>query len=159
MTSIDLRDAYYHVPIARECRKYLRFLWQGQLYQYCSLPNGLSSGPRVFTKILKPVFAQIRSMGHCIMGYIDDTILVTKSKDEAEKATRLTVDLFTDLGFTVHTEKSVFTPTQELEFLGFILNSQNLTVIFPKGDLKAGDYANVKIETFTSATVKGVVVN
>lgn len=38
-------------------------------------------------------------------------------------------------------------------------NSQNLTVIFPKGNLKAGDYANVKIETFTSATVKGVVVN
>ena len=39
------------------------------------------------------------------------------------------------------------------------INSQNLTVIFPKGNLKAGDYAHVKIESFTSATVKGVVVN
>jgi len=37
-------------------------------------------------------------------------------------------------------------------------NSQNLTVIFPREDYKAGDYVNVKIESFTSATVKGVAV-
>jgi tRNA-2-methylthio-N6-dimethylallyladenosine synthase len=36
-------------------------------------------------------------------------------------------------------------------------NSQNLTVIFPKGDLKPGDYADVTIKDFTSATVKGIV--
>jgi len=36
-------------------------------------------------------------------------------------------------------------------------NSQNLTVIFPKGDLKPGDYAEVKITEFTSATVKGII--
>lgn len=38
-------------------------------------------------------------------------------------------------------------------------NSQNLTVIFPKGNLKPGEYVNVKIEEFTSATVKGIVVS
>lgn len=36
-------------------------------------------------------------------------------------------------------------------------NSQNLTVIFPKENFKAGDYAMVRITEFTSATVKGVV--
>ena len=29
MTSIDLRDAYYSVPIRPEHRKYLKFIWQG----------------------------------------------------------------------------------------------------------------------------------
>lgn len=38
-------------------------------------------------------------------------------------------------------------------------NSQNLTIIFPKGDLKPGDYANVLIQEYTSATAKGIVVN
>lgn len=37
-------------------------------------------------------------------------------------------------------------------------NSQNLTVIFPKEQFKAGDYVNVKIDSCTSATVKGVAV-
>ena len=54
MASIDLKDAYYSIPVAREHRKYLRFIYNGQLYQFTCLPNGLSSCPRKFTKILKP---------------------------------------------------------------------------------------------------------
>jgi len=30
MASLDLRHAYYSVPIAEEHRKYLRFIWRGQ---------------------------------------------------------------------------------------------------------------------------------
>ena len=55
MASIDIKDAYYIVPIALENRKYLKFAWRDTLYQYTCLPNGLSSAPRIFTKIMKPV--------------------------------------------------------------------------------------------------------
>ena len=37
-------------------------------------------------------------------------------------------------------------------------NSQNTVVVFPKGDLKPGDYVNVKIERCTAATLIGSVV-
>jgi hypothetical protein len=30
--SIDLRDAYFHVPIHAADRKYLRFGWRGRLF-------------------------------------------------------------------------------------------------------------------------------
>lgn len=53
MASIDLKDAYYSVPIAASSRKYLCFQWAGQLYQYTCLPNGLASAPRIFTKLLQ----------------------------------------------------------------------------------------------------------
>ena len=53
VASINLTDAYYLVPIAEEHCKYLRFYWQGCLYQYTCMPNGLSSAPRCFTKLLK----------------------------------------------------------------------------------------------------------
>jgi hypothetical protein len=39
---IDLKDAYFHVPIAMAARKYLRFGWRGCLFQFCVLPFGLS---------------------------------------------------------------------------------------------------------------------
>jgi len=42
--SIDLKDAYFHVPIAMAARKYLCFGWRGRLYQFCILPFGLSPG-------------------------------------------------------------------------------------------------------------------
>ena len=59
MASIDLKDAYYSVPIARSARKYIRFFCRGQLYQFTCLPNGLSCGPRKFTKLLKPALTEL----------------------------------------------------------------------------------------------------
>ena len=128
MASLDLRDAYYSVPIADECRKFLKFQWRNKLYQYKALPNGLSSGPRLFTKILKPPFASLRSMGHMITGYIDDTFLVAQSKEGAEKAVQDTARLLERLGFIIHPTKSVFTPKQEIQYLGFIINSQDMEI-------------------------------
>ena len=57
MTSIDLKDAYYYVSIDTTHRKYLRFIWKNQLFQFTCLPNGLSSAPRIFTKLLKPAYS------------------------------------------------------------------------------------------------------
>ena len=34
MASVDLKDAYYSVPLAEEQRKYMRFIWDGELFQY-----------------------------------------------------------------------------------------------------------------------------
>ena len=63
MATIDLKDANYSVPVNVNHRKYLRFIWKNQLFQYTCLPNGLSSAPRLFTKILKPLYATLRSCG------------------------------------------------------------------------------------------------
>ena len=75
MASVDLKDAYYAVPIAEEHLQYHRFYWQGRLYQYTCKPNGLSSAPRYFTKLLKPVYSTLRQKGHLNAGYIDDSYL------------------------------------------------------------------------------------
>ena len=60
LASIDLQDAYFHVSIRPAHRKYLRFYLAGQAYQYRVLPFGLSTSPRIFTKVLQPVIASIR---------------------------------------------------------------------------------------------------
>ena len=37
-------------------------------------------------------------------------------------------------------------------------NSQNTVVVFPKKDIKAGDYVNVMVKECTAATLKGFVI-
>ena len=124
MTSIDLKDAYYSIPIAEEHQKYLKFIWRNQLYAFTSLPMGLTSSHRIFTNVLKPVFSYLRSQfGHTCLGYIDDSFYLEDSYTECEEATLRAIQLFVSLGFKIHPEKSVIIPTQILEFLGFILNS------------------------------------
>ena len=51
------------------------------MFQFVCLPNGLSSGPRIFTTILKPLFAHLRLQGDTVLVYIDD-IYVQGSKHE-----------------------------------------------------------------------------
>ena len=73
LASIDLKDAYYSVPIHSSHRKYLKFRWNKILYAFRALPNGLACAPRIFTKILAPVYANLRSGvgGHECFPYID----------------------------------------------------------------------------------------
>jgi hypothetical protein len=49
LASVDLKDAYFHVPIRAEHHKYLRFMWQGTVYQFQALPFGLSSLPSFYS--------------------------------------------------------------------------------------------------------------
>ena len=41
VSSIDLSDAYLHIPIHPNSRKYLRFCHRSQVFQFTSLPFGL----------------------------------------------------------------------------------------------------------------------
>ena len=128
MASVDLKDAYYSIPIAEEDRTFLMFEWKGKYHQFTCLPNGLSSAPRIFTKILKPVYAQLRSNGHTCMGHIDDSLLIGQTFHLCQQNIMDTVTLFTKLGFTVHPVKSVLQPQQKIDFLGFVLNSITMMV-------------------------------
>ena len=68
MASIDLKDAYYSVPIKETHQKYLKFQWRDTYYKYTCFANGLAPCPRKFTKLLKPVCAMLRRQGHEIIG-------------------------------------------------------------------------------------------
>ena len=128
MASVDLRDAYYTVPIHANSRKYLRFFWNGQLWQYKALPNGLSSAPRLFTKLLKPLLATLRKSGYLVLAYLDDTIIIGKTKAQTERAVKATTELLSKLGFIIHPDKSVLEPSHEVVFLGFKLNTLEMTI-------------------------------
>ena len=52
---IDLSDAYLHIPIHPNSRKYLRFCYRSQVFQFTSLPFGLATASQVFTMIVKEV--------------------------------------------------------------------------------------------------------
>ena len=76
MACIDLKDAYYSVSIQKHHRKFLKFTWMDQLWQYKALPNGLTTAPRLFTKLLKPVLATLRRQNHTVMAYLDDILII-----------------------------------------------------------------------------------
>ena len=63
MSTIDLKDAYYSVKNFSDHTKNLKFCLEKDLYEFVVLPNGLSSGPRKFTKLTKPHWLPLDKTG------------------------------------------------------------------------------------------------
>ena len=90
---------------------------------------GLSSSPRIFTKVLKPLFSHLRSkFGDICLSYIDDSLYIGESAVHCAETTLHAVDLFSRLGLKINPEKSVIVPSQTIEFLGFVIDSVRMTV-------------------------------
>ena len=136
MTKVDISDAYPHILIPQEMRHLFRFVWQGQLYQYRSLCFGLSSAPRVFTKLMKPVVDYIRSMGIRCVIYLDDILIMARSPGESRRHTQLVLDLLRYLGLLVKPSKVVAEPSQLIEFLGVEVDSVRMMFTVPLDKIK-----------------------
>ncbi|XP_068684357.1 uncharacterized protein [Montipora foliosa] len=126
MASVDIKDAYYTVPIATEHQKFLKF----------------------------------RQKGYLSSSYIDDCYLQGATYGECHDNVQETLMLLGDLGFPIHNEKSVLTPSQVLTFLGFVLNSVTMTVQLTKSrkqKLKTVCLTLVNKETCTIQSVAEVI--
>ena len=98
------------------------------MLQFRAMPNGYRDAMRVFTKLLKPVFAYLRELGFESVIYVDDSLLQGETIEECLDNIRATLDSLQELGFVIHPEKSVLHPTQVITFLGFIIDTVNMTV-------------------------------
>ena len=128
LTSIDLREAYYAIPLHKEDRKFICFQWNNKFFEFTCLPFGLSSAPWIYTKTLRPIFADFHEKGFSGFGYIDDSFIIAETYEESIHATKYLCDSFSKLGFRVHPNKSKLFPSHTLTFLGYVLDSTNMTV-------------------------------
>ena len=127
-TSVDLKDAYYTLPLHVDAKKYFRFLFDSTLYEFNVLVMGYSDAPLIFTKVMKPALSFLRDRGVMIVMYIDDALIVSPTEKQCQIDTTVTLTLFDRLGFTINKEKSCLQPTQEITYLGFLLNSKTLSI-------------------------------
>nr|XP_056700756.1 tetratricopeptide repeat protein 39A [Euleptes europaea] len=132
LTSLDLKEAYLHIPIHPSHRRFLRFCYAKRHYQFRALPFGLASAPRVFTKILVMLVAWLRQEGLTIFSYLDDILICVKSKEESLTHKSKVVQILTDHGFLVNLEKSQLLPTQRLEHLGVIIDTYRNLICLPQ---------------------------
>jgi hypothetical protein len=132
MCEIDLKDAFFCVKICPTHRKFLRFIWQGKMMQFCSLPFGLASAPRTFTKVLKPVMALLRRVGLKVVIYLDDLLLMNQSQQGLVKDRDSVLWLLESLGFVINHKKSFLVPSQKMEYLGFLVDSRAMSFSLPE---------------------------
>ena len=84
----------------------------------------------MFTKIIKPIYSNLRKHGLVSVYYLDDSWLMGTSSGECDSNVTTTVELLTKAGFKIN-KKSVLGPSQHIDFLGFCLDSVNMKISLP----------------------------
>ena len=131
MAKLDIKDAYYSVPIKDKDQKLLKFVYEGVLYKFVVLPNGYTKGPRKFTKLLKPILAELRKQGITLAAYLDDIIVLGWSWADCRQKILTVLRTLQEFGFVIHPTKCIIDPDTRMEFLGFIIDSIAMRVTLP----------------------------
>ena len=132
MIKLDLRDAYYAVPLSQESQHLVKFLWKGTLYKFICLCFGIGPAPRVFSKLMKVPISVLRRLNIRLVIYLDDIIILGQTRWEIEVAKHTTIFLLQQLGFVINFQKSNLNPSTLMEFLGVEIDSQKMSMFLPK---------------------------
>ena len=126
MVKLDLKDAYLQVPIHQSL---LQFQWQGNL-PVCMSPLRINISTQGVYKDNETSSGLLRQMGIRLVIYLDDLLIMHHSKAELLQFLSLICQLFKALDLMVNLEKSQMVPKQEMEFLGFQINSASFQLVF-----------------------------
>ena len=130
ITKIDLKDAYHHILVHVNIRKYFHFVVAG-VYQFRVLPFGFSTAPREFTKTLAPVVQLLCTQGIRVHAYLDDWIIRAHSREQSLEHIQHILQLLQSLGWTINWDKSMLQPSWILDFLGLHFNLERALISPP----------------------------
>ena len=131
LITLDLKDAYFQVPVHPHSSRYLRFVWGEKVLQFWPLCFGLSTAPQVFTRICAVVSAFLHRQGIRLLRYLDDWLLLAPSYQQCLEHRTVLLRLCLKLGLRVNPLKSSLTPNHVATYLGMRIDASAF-LAFPK---------------------------
>ena len=95
-------------------------------------------------------------MGHTNSGYIDDSLLVSDTKEQCGVNVKDTVHVMEGVGFLIHQSKSVLIPKQNIGFWGNRINSKDMKVYLPEEKKQVIEIECLKLSRIDVAKISEV---
>uniref|UniRef100_A0AC34F4H4 Reverse transcriptase domain-containing protein n=1 Tax=Panagrolaimus sp. ES5 TaxID=591445 RepID=A0AC34F4H4_9BILA len=156
MVKLDLKDAYFGIPIASEHRPFLAFKAFGKIYRFKALPFGLGPAPSTYTRVIKPVAAFFRARGILLIVYLDDWLFMAKTKQKLLADLKFVCATFMALGLIINEAKSHLIPSKRIEFLGLQVDSSTMTLCVPA--VKQHRICNLARQILTTPLVSAAIL-
>lgn len=124
ITSLDVKTAYWQIPMDEESKQYTAFTIPGRgLFQFTRMPFGLHNAPATWQRLIDQVLGP--DLEPYVFVYLDDIIIFA---DTFEKHLEILTEVMRRLrnaGLALSRDKCHFCQP-ELKYLGYVVNSQGL---------------------------------
>lgn len=123
LSSLDIKSAYWQVPMESKCKTYTAFTVPGRgLFQFCRMPFGLHNSPATWQRLVDRVLSH---MEQHVFVYLDDIVIVTQTFEQHLEVLKEVFRRLTVAGLTVRRDKCHFC-RPELKFLGYVVDASGL---------------------------------
>ncbi|GBM79480.1 Retrovirus-related Pol polyprotein from transposon 297, partial [Araneus ventricosus] len=151
-STIDLKNAFFHVDVNKDSRKYTSFVTHEGQYQFLKVPFGLCNSPAVFQRYINTIFRPLINDG-IDLPYLDDIILSSSFEEGIEKVERV-LSIASEYGLQINFNKSQFLK-KRIEFMGHVVEDGKIfpSTLKTKAVLNFPESANLKqIRSFLGLT-------
>jgi len=122
---LDLKNGFFHVPVAPESRQYTSFVTPDGQYEFLKTPFGLCNSPTSFLRFIDEVFRDL-SRRNIVFAYMDDLIIPGKTEAEALTNLKKTLTVAAEAGLIINWEKCKFLQ-KRVEYLGHVLEGGHIS--------------------------------
>jgi len=133
---IDLKHAYFHVPLSQSLKPYICIQVGEKYFQLQSASFGISSLPMLWQKLMQTFQRLWHKKGLLTFIYLDDILVLANSSLKLQKDLDYMVECLQAAGLTINLGKSVLHPSQQLVHLGFLLDLKGGVLLTPEHKLK-----------------------
>lgn len=124
-SALDMQSGYFQLRINDEDVEKTAFKVPGGLYQWRVLPFGLTNAPSTFQAAMSSIFGDL--IGKCLLIYLDDLIVFSRSAEEHEVHLRQVLSRLREHRLYAKAKKCEFN-MKELPFLGHIVGRDGIKV-------------------------------
>lgn len=126
LSSLDIKSAYWQVPVAKDSRPYTAFTVPNRgLFQFCRMPFGLHNSPATWQRLIDKVIGA--DLEPHVFVYLDDIVIVTETFELHLKILEHVFKRLIDAGLKVNIEKCQFC-RPEMKYLGYVVDRNGLHV-------------------------------
>ena len=120
-SKIDLKAAYHQIPMHPDSIQYTAFICEFGLFEYLSMPMGISSAPGWFQRFIEEMLHQF-IVAKSLSVYLDDIILHSADLEEHEQLANAVIDTIKQRKAVTSLKKSELA-VQEVLFLGNVIQN------------------------------------
>ena len=129
LVRIDLRAAFYNVPLPERLRDVTAFRFDCNTYVFKVLPLGLFISPAILQAVVQEAVRKIvpgpqRRDGTFAWVHLDDILVAANTWQKIQTVLRKLVRVLHEYGFYLAPKKSILKPTQTLSYCGLLLDTR-----------------------------------
>lgn len=123
MTQLDLRSAFWQIPVGKESQRYLTFTTHMGTFSPLRMPYGIKVATSTFQRAMDRILRGLT--GKKVMCYVDDVIVTGENEEDHHNMLMKVIDVFWKHGVSLKPSKCNF-GASKIQHLGHVISEDGL---------------------------------